>query len=42
MKLKIKRLDHHGIVAGVIEDLKIVNLLDQYLRANGSKISNQI
>jgi len=28
---KIKRLDHHGIVAGVIEDLKIVQLLDQYL-----------
>lgn len=31
MNLKIKRLDHHGIVAGVIEDLKIVPLLDQYL-----------
>ena len=31
MNLKIKRLDHHGIVAGVIEDLKIVSLLDQYL-----------
>ncbi|MCL1079774.1 DUF4277 domain-containing protein [Parashewanella spongiae] len=29
MKLKIKRLDHHDIVAGVIEDLKIVSLLDQ-------------
>jgi len=31
MNIKIKRLDHHGIVAGVIEDLKIVPLLDQYL-----------
>lgn len=31
MNLKIKRLDHHGIVAGVIEDLKIVALLAQYL-----------
>lgn len=31
MNLKIKRLDHHDIVAGVIEDLKIVPLLDQYL-----------
>ena len=31
MNIKIKRLDHHGIVAGVIEDLKIVALLDQYL-----------
>ncbi|MBE8168873.1 MAG: IS1634 family transposase [Shewanella sp.] len=31
MNLEIKRLDHHGIVAGVIEDLKIVSLLDQYL-----------
>lgn len=29
--MKIKRLDHHGIVAGIIEDLKIVPLLDQYL-----------
>ncbi len=28
---KIKRLDHHGIVAGVIEDFKIVPLLDQHL-----------
>ncbi|MBE0357738.1 IS1634 family transposase [Pseudoalteromonas aliena] len=31
MNLKIKRLDHHGIVSGIIEDLKIVSLLDQYL-----------
>ncbi|WAJ69367.1 IS1634 family transposase [Catenovulum adriaticum] len=31
MKLKIKRLDHHGIVAGVIDDLKLVELIDQYL-----------
>lgn len=29
--MKIKRLDHHGIVAGVIEDLQIVQLIDQYL-----------
>ena len=27
--MKIKRLDHHGIVVGVIEDLNIVPLLDQ-------------
>lgn len=31
MNLKIKRLDHHGIVAGVIDDLKLVNLIDQHL-----------
>ncbi len=31
MNLEIRRLDHHGIVLGVIEDLKIVSLLDQYL-----------
>ena len=31
MNLNIKRLDHHGLVAGVIEDLKIVSLVDQYL-----------
>lgn len=29
MNLKIKRLVHQGIVTGVIEDLKIVRLLDQ-------------
>jgi len=28
MNLKIKRLDHHGIVAGVIDDLKLVELID--------------
>jgi transposase len=31
MTLKIKRLDHHGIVAGVIDDLNIVPLLDKHL-----------
>ncbi|MDZ7870124.1 MAG: DUF4277 domain-containing protein [Rheinheimera sp.] len=31
MRLKIKRLDHHGIVAGVIDDLNIVPLLDKHL-----------
>ncbi len=35
MSFKIKRLDHHGIVAGIIDDiiddLQIVQLLDKYL-----------
>jgi hypothetical protein len=31
MTLKIKLLDHHGIVAGVIDDLNIVPLLDKHL-----------
>lgn len=31
MKLTIKRLDHHGIVAGVIDDLNLVELIDQQL-----------
>ncbi len=31
MNIKIKRLDHHGIVAGVIDDLKLVELIDQHL-----------
>jgi len=31
MNIKIKRLDHYGIFSGVIEDLKVVNILDQYL-----------
>jgi transposase len=31
MTIKIKRLDHHGIVAGVIDDLNIVPLLDKHL-----------
>ncbi|WDE08121.1 DUF4277 domain-containing protein [Thalassomonas viridans] len=26
----MKRLDHHGIVAGVIDDLKLVELIDQH------------
>ena len=31
MNIKIKRLDHHGIVAGVIDDLGLVQLIDQHL-----------
>ena len=31
MSFKIKRLDHHGIVAGIIDDLQIVPILDKYL-----------
>jgi transposase len=31
MTIKIKRLDHHGIVAGVIDDLNMVPLLDEHL-----------
>jgi transposase len=31
MTLKIKRLDHHGIVAGVIDVLDLVSLLDKHL-----------
>ncbi len=31
MNLKIKRLDHHGLIVGVIEDLQIVPLLDRHL-----------
>lgn len=29
--MKIKRLDHHGIVSGVIDDLGIVELIDQQI-----------
>ncbi|PKG97455.1 DUF4277 domain-containing protein [Paraglaciecola sp. MB-3u-78] len=31
MTIKFKRLDHHGIVAGVIDDLNMVFLLDKHL-----------
>jgi len=31
MSFKIKRLDHHGIVVGIIDDLQIVALLDKHL-----------
>ena len=31
MNFKIKRLDHLGIVAGIIDDLQIVQLLDKHL-----------
>ena len=34
MTIKIKRLDHHGIVAGVIDDLNMVPLLDKHLPQN--------
>jgi hypothetical protein len=42
VNLKIKRLDHHGIVSGVIEDLKIVSLLDQYLPQDDKQESAQV
>ena len=29
--MKIERLDHHGIVAGVIDDLGLVPLFDELL-----------
>jgi hypothetical protein len=29
--IRIKRLDHHGIVAGVLDDSNIVSLLDKHL-----------
>jgi transposase len=32
--MKIKRLDHHGIVSGVIEDLKIVEIVDEHVGVN--------
>jgi len=31
MTLKIKRLDHHGIVSGIIDDLGLVGLIDEHL-----------
>jgi hypothetical protein len=31
MTLKIKRLDYHGLVAGIIDDLNKVPLLDKHL-----------
>ncbi len=31
MSFKIKRLEHHGLVAGIIDDLQIIPLLDKHL-----------
>jgi hypothetical protein len=31
MTIKIKRLDHHGMVAGVIDDLNMLPWLDKHL-----------
>jgi hypothetical protein len=31
MTIKIRRLDHHGIAAGVIDNLNMVSLLDKHL-----------
>lgn len=30
---EVKRLDHLGIVAGVIKDLKIIEMIDERLKA---------
>jgi hypothetical protein len=30
MKLEIKRLDHFGLVAGVIKDLGLIELIDKH------------
>ena len=35
MTLEVTRLDHHGIVAGIIKDLNIIGLIDE-------KISTEI
>src|SRR5665811_74184 len=32
MKLEVKRLDHHGIVAGVIKDLGLIEAIDKRLQ----------
>ncbi|MFT5758184.1 MAG: hypothetical protein ACI9LM_002923 [Alteromonadaceae bacterium] len=37
--MKIKRLGHHSIVSGIIEDLKIVSLLDQCFPQDDNKKS---
>jgi transposase len=37
MTIKIKRLDHHGIVADVIDDLNMVSLLDKHLPQDDKK-----
>ncbi len=29
--VKIERLDHHGLVAGIIDELKLVELIDRRL-----------
>jgi hypothetical protein len=31
MTIKIKRLDRHGMIAGIIDDLNKVSLLDKHL-----------
>ncbi len=34
MKLQVERLDHLGVVADVIKDLGIIELIDERLNAN--------
>ena len=34
MTLEVKRLDHHGVVAGIIKDLGIVELIDERLKVD--------
>ncbi len=32
--IQIKRLDHHGIVAGIIDELQIVEIIDGQIEAD--------
>ncbi len=32
--IKVERLDHHGIVAGIIDELKIVEIIDEQIEAD--------
>lgn len=32
--IKVERLDHHGIVAGIINELKIVEIIDAQIEAD--------
>ena len=35
--LQIERLDHHGVVAGIIEELKLVDAIDGRLGKDGQE-----
>lgn len=38
MKVSIKRLDHYGIVAGVIKDIGLVELIDEQIKTDSREI----
>lgn len=40
--VEVKQLDHHGIVAGVIDDLQLVEIVDRAIPPDPTRSEEQI